>query len=137
MNEARDDDLRARFGALGAEEAARAPEFRSVLERVPARRRSATSSRSVMLLGLAAAAVLAVATGVAIRGRRTGEPLTLVADSTPSRAPAEPSITTWTSPTAGLLRTSGSMLLSAPPPIHSSILDGAFPTPAEPKGDSQ
>jgi hypothetical protein len=137
MNDARDDELRARFAALRAEEAARAPEFRAVHERVLARGRSAAPSRSAMLLGLAAAAVLAVATGVAFRGRRTGVRSTLVADSTPSRPFREPSITSWTSPTAGLLRTSGSALLADPPPVHSSILDGAFPTPAEPKGDSQ
>ena len=137
MSDACDDDLRARFDALRAEEAARAPEFRSVHERVPARRRPAPPSRSVMLLGLAAASVFVVATGVAIHGRRTGTPSPLVADATSPRLPATSSITAWTSPTAGLLRTSGSTLLSDPPPIHSSILDGVLSTPGALKRDSQ
>jgi anti-sigma factor RsiW len=135
MNDASDDELRARFAALRVEEAMRAPDFRGIRERVSGRARTRPRLRPAVILGLAAAAALVLATGVALHGIRNAALPPLVADSTPSGAGAGPLITTWTSPTAGLLRTSASELLSAPPPIRSSILDGVASAPTKPKGD--
>jgi hypothetical protein len=131
MNQPGDDELRARFDALRAEERERAPDFRAMRERA-ATAQVQTPRRYPALLWLAAAAVVVLAAGLVIRGARTTQPMRLASDSS---APAvAPGSTRWTSPTAGFLITPGMDVLKAPS-LHSSILDGIASASVVPKGD--
>lgn len=115
-----DDELRAQFEALRREDRSRAPDFRTMLERAP----TPAVSRQPLIrpLWIAAAAALVLAVGVAVReARQRGNDRDAI---TASFDGGTASITHWRSPTASLLRTSGSELL-APRRILSSILDGA------------
>ena len=104
-----DRDLQSRFDALRVVDRAVAPEFDALVGR-PARRRRPIAVLAV----LAAAAVLLAIGGVrlAMRGVRA------------ERSAAVPSILTWRSPTASLLRTPGSDLLFGIPTLQSSVLPG-------------
>jgi hypothetical protein len=114
MNDLTDRELRARFKQLRAAELGDAPEFRELLGRAnPAtagtdRNGRRLLSRVAIPVTLVAALVLAV--GIARVERRR------VAIQTP--------LSTWTSPTATLLRTPG-IGLSAPRGILTSVLDRA------------
>ena len=104
-----DRDLQSRFDALRVVDRAGAPEFGAVVGR-PARRR-----RPVALPAALVAAALLLAIGgirVATRGMHA------------ERSAETPSILTWRSPTASLLRTPGSDLLHGIPTIQSSVLPG-------------
>jgi hypothetical protein len=83
---------------------------------------------------IAAAASVVLAVGVVLGRSDDGDPARLVADSAFPEANAAATISTWTSPTAGLLRTPGRDLL-APSSIHSSILDGVTGAALQRKGD--
>ena len=106
-----DDELRTRFAEVRERDRAGAPEFGSMWERAerfsPRRR-----ARFVWAAGAAAAAGVMLAGGLVL-GRNRPEP----ADTT------GPSIVTWTSPTASLLRMSNVAVLT-PPSILASVLDG-------------
>jgi len=122
MNLPADDELRARFEALREEDRRRAPAFRGALS--DAWPRPLPRRRAFPLVWIAAAAGLVLTVGIAVRESRQH-------GADPSAGPIGSfggadtvSVTTWRSPTASLLRTSGSGLL-APPRILSSILDGA------------
>ena len=122
MNLPDDDDLRARFHALRRDDEAQAPDFRTVLNRVVVPR-SLPLRRSVPVLWVAAAAGVMVAVGITLlevhdRANRLADSVAL------SAATNSASVSTWRSPTASLLRTSGGELLAAPR-VLSSILDGA------------
>jgi hypothetical protein len=118
-----DDQLRARFRALGASEKAGAPDFRALVDRAhssaaghrPLRRRPV--ARAALMLATAAAIVVAALLA------RTGR----------NRSPA-PSLTDWSSPTAVLLNTPAVELLQ-PPDLLSSVLDRMMSTTVQPKGD--
>lgn len=133
MNEPADDELRARFEQLRDDDLARVPSFRASWDRAELRARTPRRGPGRALLWLAAAASVVLTVSVALREPGVREPARVAADSTPPEANVTPSISTWRSPTAGLLRTSGRDLL-APPSLLSSILGGVAPAPAQRKG---
>lgn len=135
MKQPDDDELRAAFDRLRNDDRTRkpAPEFRAVWDRAEARARTARRTRTMAPLWIAAAAVVVLAFGAAVR-RHHDRDAAVVDDSTALVQAALPSLSTWTPPTASLLNTSGRALL-APRPILSSILDGAAPAPVQRKGD--
>lgn len=116
MNEPGDDELRARFERLREDDHAHAPSFRAMWARAEPRARTTRRALTAALIGMVAAASVVLA----------------VMNSSPSPSVAvAPTISDWSSPTAGLLHTMGSELL-APPPILSSVLGGAAIVPAQP-----
>ena len=120
MNPTSDDELRARFEALRQEDFGRTPDFRDVLNR--ARSPESQHRRQLDPLWIAAAAVIVLAVGIMVReGHQRSAARAAKSASFDQGAT---SISRWRSPTASLLRTSGSGVL-APPRILSSILDGA------------
>lgn len=121
MNSPNDDELRADFEALRQEDDVRAPDFRAVLSRPQAI--DAPRRRRLHPLWIAAAAGVLLAVGIAFREAQHGT-FGPPAQATSSLDGDITSLTKWRSPTASLLRTSGSAALSAPR-ILSSILDGA------------
>jgi hypothetical protein len=124
MIDREDDELRASFHQLREEDVRRAPAFPPFLEhaesvaRPPIRRSAAT--RTFRLLALAAGIVLVLGVTREVSRR--------------VRAAAVPSITTWRSPTQGLLRTSDRDLL-APPPLLTSVLGATARAPIQRKGE--
>jgi hypothetical protein len=128
------DELRGRFRSLRDDERAGAPPFRETWD-VASRRTPVTARwRVTPVLTLTAAAGVVLAVGLVLRSVRDRDSARLLADSTVHAPDAVPSITTWTSPTGGLLRTSGSDLLGSPPALHASILDRVAPAPVQPRG---
>lgn len=123
-----DDELRARFGELRAFDSQFRPEFDAIVARGERRAATARPRRATVPIWIAAAAGIVVVVGAAVvawRAVKFGE----------ARGPeAAESISTWRSPTAWLLRTPGRELY-APPPILSSIIDGAARAPVQRKGD--
>jgi hypothetical protein len=105
-----DDELRSRFAELRDADARHAPAYRAVLERTDRRVPGVDRNgrRRTLRLALAAAAAIVLAVGVARVSRR--------------RAFVAPPLSTWTSPTASLLRTPGAELLASPT-LLSSVLD--------------
>ena len=123
-----EEELRACFDELRAYDVAHAPAFGESWGRAGTAARSASRRRAKSLFWIAAAACLLFAVGIAVRWSFDGR----TSRSRPSTA-ATPSIHSWTSPTASLLRVPGRELL-APQPILSSVLDGAAGTPVQTKG---
>lgn len=115
-----DDDLRARFHALRRNDGARAPEFPPVVHLKSSVRAEPAVHRSNRLW-LAAAAILVVGLIATRRFLATND------------ATAQ-SITTWQSPTNSLVPANGRAVLS-PPPLLSSVLDGATTSALWRKGD--
>lgn len=116
-----DDELRARFSALREQHARVEPEFRAMLNRAA---RSSHTDRSGIRSNtrwVAVAAVILIAAALIVGKApdlRKKQQATLAAQT----------ITTWQSPTAGLLQPPARDLL-APPPLLSSVFDGiASPT---------
>ena len=127
MSQASDDDLRSHFRALRDHDAAHAPEFHALSRHAARRIGRRMRPSAAVFLWIAAASVVAAAGVVLQQSRRD--------DDTPDFARnAAPTISNWSSPTDGLLRTPGRELLS-PPPILSSILDGATGALVNSKGD--
>jgi hypothetical protein len=116
MNLPDDDDLCIHFDALRKDDLARAPDFRTLLNRIEVPR--ALPRRSLPLSWVAAAAGLIVSAGIALHEQRERAADRLAAAKTSA------SISTWRSPTASLLRMSGGEMFAAPR-VLSSILDGA------------
>jgi hypothetical protein len=127
MIEHEDDDLRACFHRLRDEDVARSPEFRMLVDAAQSTVSRAagpfSSRRPIRLLAAAAGIVLALGVGREITRRARAV-----------RAGVVPSITTWRSPTQGLLRTSDRELL-APSPLLSSVLGAAARIPLQRKGE--
>lgn len=122
MNFSSDDELRARFEALRSDDSDRAPDFHDIVER--ARTLDAQRRHGVRPLWIVAAAGVVLAAGIAFQqARNHGVGRRADATGSPGGG-ATPSISTWKSPTASLLRTSGSEAF-ATPKVLSSILDGA------------
>jgi hypothetical protein len=119
MIERDDDELRTAFHQLRGNDVARAPEFRALFEsaeRVASRPARRFASRRKLRM-IAAAAGLLLVLGVAHEISRRGHV---------ARAALVPAITTWKSPTEGLLRTSDRELL-APSPLLTSVLGATAP----------
>ncbi len=94
MSEMNDDELRAGFAELRANDEQSAPEFQALLDRASrSTRPDVRGGRwlSPLAISIAAAAVVIVAVGIARASRRA--------------AFVAPPLSTWTSPTASLLRT--------------------------------
>jgi len=115
-----DDELRARFRELRHEDGIRTPEFQAVVDRAVDERAKATLHR-LPVVWLAAAAAVVVGLVVTQRFHTTSDA-------------AAQSITTWQSPTSSLVPASGRAVLS-PPPLLSSVLDGATSSALWLKGD--
>jgi hypothetical protein len=115
-----DDELRARFGDLRRADATRAPEFPSaahLASLVPAKT-AVHRSNGVWFAAATAAVVALIAT----------QRFLATNDATAQ------SLTTWQSPTNSLVPASGRAVLS-PPPLLSSVLDGATTSALWRKGD--
>jgi hypothetical protein len=116
-----DHELRAGFEALRAADEQEAPGFTTVLDRAKraplADPRPRVRRRLQVALSIAAALLLAA--GVVRVFRR------------PDFVP--PPLSTWTSPTASLLRTSGADLLASPT-LLSSVLDQLTSMPPQHQG---
>lgn len=122
MNGGPDDGLRARFDALREADGRRVPAFRAMLGRRAHASPPAALPRRAWLraLVLAAAAAIVLALGLTI---------------TPGRGDFAPQpLSTWTSPTASLLRTPGSDLLASPG-LVASPLDQLITTLAQREGN--
>lgn len=96
-----DRDLRERFAALRREDGVRLPALRSILDRRTTRR-----AGSRLALAAAGAAGVAVAAVLAFQALRPVP---------------QASLAQWTEPTAFLLRTPGSELLSTVPPFGAGL----------------
>ena len=131
-----DDELRSRFHDLRDDDRGHIPSFGALWDRAEARARTSRHTHTPGLVWIAAAASIVLAVGVVLARSDDGDPTRLVADSAPLDAVAAQTIGTWTSPTAGLLRTPGRDLL-VPPSIHSSILDGVTGTARQRNGDQR
>jgi hypothetical protein len=130
-----DEELQRRFRSLRDNDRARVPSFRETWDAASRRQPAAPRWRLPPALALAAAAGVVLAVGLVLRGSRDRGSARLLADSTINAQLVAPSITTWTSPTAGLLRTPGVELLGAPPALRASILDRVVPAPVLPRGN--
>ena len=119
-----DDDLRARFARLKANDRRRVPEFHSLLATARTRARAVRRARTVAgAWGIAAAVMLVALSLVAKRTPDRGR----LSSGPDARTAAVTAITVWSSPTASLLTTAGNEI-TKPPDILSSILDvAAFP----------
>ncbi len=127
MSQPGDDDLRAHFHTLREYDAAHAPEFRAVRADATRRADRVFRQRTMTFVWLAAAACLVIAAGLVLRRSRHDATVRFAGNGAPT-------ISNWSSPTDGLLRAPGRELLS-PPPILSSILDGATGALVNSKGD--
>lgn len=115
-----DEELRARFGELRAAESSAAPGVSAVLHRTRGAARPALRRTSVFLLAGAAASVAAI---------------TFVVRQARIQASArQAAVTTWRSPTTSLMPGNPQTVL-APPPLLSSVLDGATTSTLWRKGD--
>ena len=125
MTQLTDHELRARFHALRELEEMHAPGFRAVLERTAHPASESTRTRSLsqsrVVLSLAAAAAILLAVGLAQRASR------------PREFTAQP-LSTWTSPTASLLRTPGYELIESPA-LLPSVLDRVTSTSVQRRGN--
>ena len=122
-----DDEIRSHFDDRRAEDAADAPAFSAVLGNADRQAIAPAGGRrpvGVAWWGVAAAAAVIVATVIVRPAWRSAAPsAAAVADS------AEyPSIVSWTSPTAGLLR--ASQQPGTTPSVFGSVLDGVTTPPA-------
>ena len=125
MSEIKDDDLRRRFSTLRQQDQRHEPQFREVLNRAELRGEKAGSAPTWRWIAVAASIVIAA--GVVITKARDRD------DERPV-AIGVPAITSWQSPTAGLLQTPSRALL-APPPLLSSVFDGVTQTALQSTAD--
>lgn len=123
MRQIGDEDLRARFAELRDDDRAHAPEFGALWRRAELRAQTTARPRTLRSAWILAAAGIVLTVGILFQRSR----------EVPARISGA-TISSWRSPTAGLLRTPGIELL-APPAIFSSILDGAAGAAVQPQGD--
>jgi hypothetical protein len=123
MNLSDDDELHAHFETLRQADRSQPPDFRTMLDRAqstdsPARR------RAFPLVWMAAAAVIVLTVGIAVRETRQHGAGPYDGSTGSFGGGDTVSISNWKSPTASLLHTSGSDVLASSK-ILSSVLDGA------------
>lgn len=111
-----ENELGRRFSQLRDFDREQAPTFAQTYQRARARRWSTTPRGSWLVIGAAAAIVIAA---IWIGHARSSSP--------PVAAPA---ITTWRAPTDVFLWTPGSELLGAMPALDASVLDTMIPKPS-------
>jgi hypothetical protein len=124
-----DDETRAHFDDLRAEDSAHAPEFSALWRDAEHRANALPSSRRVHRTWWLAAAASAIVAATLLVRQATHEKGTgdaAVADTT-----GYPSIVSWTSPTDGLLRMSQQQTITSPS-ILGSVLDGVPTLPMKP-----
>ena len=126
MSEMKDDDLRGRFSGLRQLDRRHEPQFREVLNRAELRGGENAGSAPTWRW-IAVAASIVITAGVVITKARDRD------DERPV-AIGVPAITSWQSPTAGLLQTPSRALL-APPPLLSSVFDGVTQTALQSTAD--
>lgn len=116
MNEINDDELRSRFEALRKKDGRSEPQFHEMLDRA---RGSAQTELprfgASMRWAAIAAGTLIAAVLLAGKARELGREQQVTAEAM--------AITSWQSPTAGLLQPLAPDIL-APPPLLSSVFDG-------------
>jgi hypothetical protein len=128
-----DDEVRAHFDDLRAEDRAVAPEFSALWSEAERRAhapptRSRMRSRMRVAWWLAAASAIIAATLLVQRARRRDT----LSDAAIAGSMPYPNVTSWTSPTDGLLRMSRRTTLASPS-LRQSVLDGvATPLPMQP-----
>jgi hypothetical protein len=120
MSDLNDEELRARFGALRKHDRATAPDFRQLLDYPEGTRRKTLAPVPSRIHWVAIAASLVLAAALVIGKSRQRN------DARPGNRDI-PSISTWQSPTAGLLNTPSRALID-PPPLLSSVFDGVTQT---------
>jgi hypothetical protein len=126
MSDMNDDELRGRFSALRQQDQHREPQFREMLNGAELRGRVEVGSAPT-LSWMAAAACIVIAAGLVIgKAQSRGDE--------PPVATRAPAITSWQSPTAGLLQPPSRALI-APPPLLSSVFDGVTQTALQSKSD--
>jgi hypothetical protein len=138
-NDDDDDDLSARFRELRDGDRARTPAFAAMRVAALAPGDKVFRAYRPALLWMAvAASVVLLAGGTLLRRVRADRrpEVTWRLNATPTAIYGAASISQWRSPTASLLRTSGSELF-APRPLLSSVLDHAAGTAAPYKGSAQ
>ena len=119
MSNIHDDELRARFAALRNHDSYAEPGFREMLvEAERARTRPTPTPSRVRWIAVAAGIVLGAALLIG-KARQHNNARSDIGEV--------PSITSWQSPTAGLLTTPSRALLD-PPPLLSSVFDGVTQT---------
>ena len=126
MTEINDNELRARFSAVRDQDSRVAPEFRQLWNDAE---KSALTHRSVNRSNTrwaAVAAAILIAAALLV-----GKARDLRRDQQTASAQT---ITTWQSPTAGLLQPPARDLL-APPPLLSSVFDGVVSPTLQLKSD--
>jgi hypothetical protein len=122
MKQIGDDDLRARFAELRDDDRAHAPEFGALWRRAELRAQTMARPRTLRVTWILAAAGIVVTVGILFQQSRDVRTRGSISRAT---------ISSWRSPTAGLLRMPG-VELFAPPAIFSSILDGATGATVQP-----
>lgn len=115
-----DDQLRAQFGELRSAESAAAPGLLAVLRRTRHESRPTRHRAAVILLVGVAASIAAIT--LAVRQVRL------------QTSAAQTALTGWRSPTTSLMPANPQSVL-APPPLLSSVLDGATTSTLWRKGD--
>lgn len=125
MKQIGDEDLRTRFAELRDDDRAHAPEFGGLWKRAELRAQATARPRTLRVPWILAAAGIVVTVSVLIQQSRDERTQAGISGAT---------ISSWRSPTAGLLRTSAHQLL-APPAILSSTLDGVIGSPLPRKGE--
>ena len=123
-----DGDLREAFQELRDDDIADAPAYRALIDDVTPRQRTSPRRRGLIVLGMAAAAGILLAAGIA--------PRWFTEDVPAVEAIITPTISDWTSPTASLLPAPDRGPF-ATRPILSSILDGATLVERQRPGVSQ
>lgn len=122
-----DEELIGRFEELRDDDQAGAPDFRAVLNRAQSRERA--RPRTMLWTWAAVAASVVITAGIALHQARNREAALRAVSALD--APGGSSISAWRSPTASLLRVSGSEVQGTPK-ILSSILDGATRAAVQP-----
>lgn len=113
-----ESELRHRFAQLREADRERAPSFAQIYGRACARRTwRATLRVRPLVIGAVSAVVIAAVWLSYSRSFATSA--------------VEPTIATWRAPTDVFLRTPGSELLGAMPPLGASVLDTMIPTPSK------
>ncbi|HYU54420.1 MAG TPA: hypothetical protein VEK37_15815 [Gemmatimonadaceae bacterium] len=126
MSDMNDDEFRGRFSALRQQDRHHEPPFRDMLNGAELRGRVEVRS-APSLRWIAAAASIVIAAGFVIgKAQSRGDE--------PPVATRAPAITSWQSPTAGLLQ-APSRALIAPAPLLSSVFDGVTQTALQSKSD--
>jgi hypothetical protein len=116
-----DTELRRRFVELRDREGSECPEFAAVLKRARSGIDSSSTHLPRRIALVAAAAVVVTVMGIGVARRREQREVS-------ARMTQIQSVPSWSTPTAGLLRTPGSDRLRTVPRLSESMIDRAIPS---------